>query len=108
MEARPASYKRLQDVKVLVASILRKHNQEKRLKFPHIQGMIYFSFDTVKSQLEKMSFWAWTSFPHSPIENVRVLEEFQDELKRAWFAFVERTTGRKVRHFSVSGSQTVE
>src|SRR5271157_5084979 len=48
----PDSFRRL------IAEVLRKRTPTGDLRFPHINGAVYFSFDDVKSRDERMYFWA--------------------------------------------------
>jgi hypothetical protein len=66
-------------------------------RFPHIQGMVYFSFrriETFDEQTQRfMSIW----FPAQVRgDSVNETKQFQDDLKRGFYEYVERTTGSPV------------
>lgn len=69
-------------------------------RFSHIHGLVYFSYDTVKTEKENMNFWAPLLLKTEPDEDVTQMGDFQTELRQAWYAFVEKKWGKKVRQFS--------
>jgi tRNA G26 N,N-dimethylase Trm1 len=62
---------------------------------------VYFSFETVKSEREQMSFWAPMQVREKVSENVTPMQTFQRELRDAWYSFVETHFGKKVRRFDI-------
>lgn len=93
-------HNRPKDFSLLTASVLRKHDKDKERRFPHIHGLVYFSYDTVKTEKENMDFWAALQLMADPNEDVTAMSDFQKELQEAWYAFVEKKWGKKVRQFS--------
>jgi hypothetical protein len=88
------------DFRVLTGSVLRKRDKEKERRFPHIHGLVYFSYDSVKSVKENMNFWAAMQLKTAPDDDVTQMRDLQKELQQAWYAFVEKKWGKKVRQFS--------
>lgn len=54
-------HNRPEDYARIIETVVRKRRPEGTLRFPHVQGIVYFSFVTVKSQNEGMSFLASNS-----------------------------------------------
>jgi hypothetical protein len=94
-------HNRPKDFSLLLGSVLRKRKPNKERKFTHIHGLVYFSFETVKTEKERMSFWAPVQLKTEPGEDVTAIRDFQKELEQAWYAFVEKNSGRIVRQHSV-------
>ena len=94
-------HNRPQDFRLLLVSVLRKRKPNRERKFPHIHGLVYFSFETVKTEKEKMSFWAPVQLQNEPNEDVTQMKDFQKDLQQGWYAFVEKNSGRIVRQHSV-------
>jgi hypothetical protein len=92
-------HNRPKDFRLLTASVLRKRDKEKARRFPHINGLVYFSFDSVKTEKENMNFWAALQLQTEANEDVTSMRDFQKELELAWYAFVERKWSKKVRQF---------
>jgi hypothetical protein len=91
-------HNRPQDFRLLTASVLRKRDKDKVRRFPHIHGLVYFSYDTVKTEKENMNFWAALQLAEGN-EDVTPMEDFQKHLQQAWYAFVEKNWGKTVRQF---------
>ena len=87
------------DFTKLMTIVLRKRDKDKERRFPHIHAEVYFSYDTVKTEREKMNFWASLQL-HEPNEDVTSMENFLKELQQAWYAFVQKKWGKTVRQFS--------
>jgi len=66
-------------------------------RFPHIHGAVYFSYETVKTQAQNMSFWASMRFPVVPSDEMKPMEQFQKDLQQGWYAYVAKISGRPVR-----------
>jgi hypothetical protein len=75
----------------LIGEVIQKSG-----RFPHIQGLVYFSLHvpTLDEQTQKtMPFW----FPAQVRgDSVEAVQRFQQALKEAWFEFIERVTGATV------------
>src|SRR5215469_8792640 len=57
------------DFTKLMTIVLRKRDKDKERRFPHIHAGVYFSYDTVKTEKEKMNFWASLQL-HEPNEDL--------------------------------------
>lgn len=90
-------HNRPQDFRLLIAKVLRKKTPGKELRFTHIHGAVYFSYETVKTQQQNMSFWAPMQVQMTPNEDMKPMELFQKDLQQGWYAYVEKTFGRPVR-----------
>ena len=90
-------HSRPQDFKVLMVSVLQKRKPNRERKFPHIHGLVYFSYETVKTEKEQMSFWAPVQLQSEPNEDVTPMKNFQKELQQRWYSFVEEHSGKTVR-----------
>jgi hypothetical protein len=90
-------HNRPQDFRLLVAKILRKKMPSKELKFTNISGVVYFSYETVKTEQQNMSFWASMQIQIAPNEDLTPMEQFQKTLQQGWYSYVERISGRRVR-----------
>jgi DNA phosphorothioation-dependent restriction protein DptG len=93
-------HNRPQDFRLLMVSVLRKRKPNRELKFPHIHGLVYFSYETVKTAKESMSFWAPVQLQTEPGEDVTPMQDFQKDLQQEWYAFVQNHSGRTVRQHS--------
>jgi hypothetical protein len=92
-------HNRPEDFRKLLAIVLRKRRTGNERAFPHINGAVYFSFDTVKTQ-QKMNFWAPLQM-QEPDEDVTPLKQFQHDLQQAFYLYLQRTRGRPVRRFKI-------
>jgi hypothetical protein len=90
---RPPDFTRLMGI------VLRKRDEDKERRFPHIHAGVYFSYETVKTEKEMMNFWASLQL-HEPNEEVAPMEKFLKELQQGWYSFVEKNWGKTVRQFS--------
>jgi hypothetical protein len=91
-------HNRPQDFQRLVWKVLRKKMPNgKEPRFPHVHGVVYFSYETVKTQEQNMSFWAPGRFPLVPGDEMKPMERFQKDLQQGWYAYVEKISGRPVR-----------
>jgi len=82
----------------LAGEVIQKPKDGER-RFPHIQGMIYFSLpQTVTARDEQtgkdMPFWMPAQVAGESAEDVR---QFQEDLKKGWFHYVEKVTGAPIR-----------
>ena len=81
---------------MLAGKVIQKPQSGER-RFPHIQGMVYFSFETIKTfyeQTEKyMPFWFPVQVRGDAVEDIK---GFQDDLKLGWYQYVEKMTGAPV------------
>jgi len=77
----------------LVGEVIQKPYSGER-RFPHIQGMVYFSFRTIETfdeQTQKcMPFWLPAQVRGDAVEEVK---RFQDDLKLGWCQYLERMSG---------------
>jgi hypothetical protein len=77
----------------LVGEVIQKPYSGER-RFPHIQGMVYFSFRTIETfdeQTQKyMPFWLPAQVKGNAVEEVK---RFQDDLRLRWWQYVERMSG---------------
>jgi|SRR6185312_2732683 hypothetical protein len=90
----PDSFRRL------IAELLRKRTATGDLRFPHINGTVYFSFNDVKSRDENMYFWMNLQMKQAPDEDTSPIATFQAELQQGWYHYIEKSTGIKVRQHS--------
>jgi hypothetical protein len=76
----------------LVGEVIQKPRSGER-RFPHIQGMTYFSFDAIRTldeQTQKyMPFWLSAQVMGDAVKEIT---QFQDDLKQGWYQYVERVT----------------
>jgi hypothetical protein len=84
----------------LIAEILRKRTQAGDLRYPHINGAVYFSLKDVKSRDEGMYFWANLQMKQEPNEDVSPMTTLQNELEQAWYRYVEKSFRIRVRQHS--------
>jgi DNA phosphorothioation-dependent restriction protein DptG len=82
-------HNRPKDFRLLLVSVLRKRKPNKERKFPHIHGLEYFSYETVKTERENMSFWAPVQIQSEPNEDVTQMKGFQKELQQGWYSLVQ-------------------
>jgi hypothetical protein len=75
-------------------------DKDKERRFPHIHCLVYFSYDSVKTEQEAMNFWAPLQLKAGSNEDLTPMTDFQKELQQAWYAFVEKKWGKTVRQFS--------
>jgi hypothetical protein len=94
-------HNRPNDFRKLIESVLRKRDSRRNLRFTNIHGVVYFSFETVKSESEQMSFWAPMQVREKLTEDVMPMRTFQRELRDAWYAFVGTHFGKKVRQYDI-------
>jgi hypothetical protein len=90
----------------LIAEILRKRTPVGDLRYPHINGAVCFSIKDVKSRDEGMYFWANLQMKQAPTEDAQPMADFQRDLQQAWYSYLERKAGIRVRQHSESSSQT--
>lgn len=90
-------HNRPKDFRLLVAKVLRKKLPSRELRFTHIHGVVYFSYETVKTQEQNMSFWAAMQIQVAPGDDTKPMEQFQKELQQGWYAYVAKISGRPVR-----------
>jgi hypothetical protein len=85
----------------LIATVVRKRTPEGVLRYPHIQGIVYFSFVSVKARDEGMSFWLPIQVKNKMEDDASDIEQFQLELREGWYAFVGKKFGKPVRQHPV-------
>jgi hypothetical protein len=85
------------DFRLLIAKILRKKTSDGQLRFAEIDGVVFFSFETVKSEKQGMSFWAPMQIQRKPEDDLASMKMFQKDLQQGWYRHVEKITGRPVR-----------
>ena len=72
----------------IVALVLKKKDSNGKPKFPHIDGIVYFSY-RVASSNEPFPFWAPA---HVHPDDTEVIS-FQEKLRAGWFSYVARVNG---------------
>jgi hypothetical protein len=81
---------------LLAGKVIQKPQAGER-RFPHIQGLIYFSLDTIETfdeQTQKyMPFWLPAQVRGDSVEDIR---HFQDDLKKGWYQWIEKMRGAPV------------
>ena len=90
-------HNRPNDFRLLIAKVLRKKTANRELRFTQIRGVVYFSYETVKTEKQNMSFWAPMQIQHTPDEDMEPMKQFQKHLQQDWYSYVERISGRPVR-----------
>ena len=90
-------HNRPQDFRLLIAKVLRKKLPNKQLRFTNIHGVVYFSYESVKTQQQNMSFWAPMQVQVAPGDDMKPMEQFQKDLQQGWYSYVEKMSGRPVR-----------
>lgn len=90
----PDSFRRL------IAEVLRKRTPTGDLRFPHINGAVYFSFNDVKSRDEGMYFWANLQMKRAPDEDTSPLAKFQTGLQQGWYRYIQTRTDLEIRQHS--------
>ena len=77
----------------LVGRVLGKKSQGGQPRFPHINGVVYFSY-RIGSRDEGLPFWCpgYTQEGGDP-----AMTAFQERLQHGWFSYVSKTTGSPVR-----------
>lgn len=80
----------------LAGELIQKPKAGER-RFPHLQGMVYFSFRTVETfdeQTQKyMPFWLPCQVRGDSVDEMK---RFQDDLKTGWYQYIEKMTGAPV------------
>ena len=83
--------------RLILGNLLRKRDSSGALRFPHIQGSVYFSWMDVRSVNEDMYFWTPLQMKQTPEEDVSDIITFQRELQQGWYQFITETTGTQIR-----------
>lgn len=85
------------DYMTLVGGVLSKKDQSGERRFPHIDGVVYFS-RRIRSRDEGFPFWVsgYVRPGGDP-----ALSAFQERLQRGWFAYISKITGLPVGEFEV-------
>lgn len=78
------------DYMILVSRVLQKKTQSGERQYPHISGVVYFSF-RVPSRDEGLPFWV-----NGDINGDTEIRGLQLKLKRGWFSYLGQITGRPV------------
>jgi hypothetical protein len=86
-----------EDYSRLIGTIVSKRTPEGALRYTEIQGAVYFSYLTVKTQEEGSSFWLPIQIKDKLSDDASDIERFQLELRNAWYAYLERRFGVPVR-----------
>jgi hypothetical protein len=90
-------HNRPQDFARIAGEVIQKPNSDQTRRFPHIDGMVYFSGESVTTVDEvtgkSMPFWGPFQVAGDGAEEMK---RFQNELKEGWFQYVARKTGRTV------------
>jgi hypothetical protein len=73
----------------LVARVLSKNNQAGHFRFPHIHGVVYFSY-RVRNTGEGLPFWVPG---YTQPGGDSAMTEFQERLRRGWFSHFSKITG---------------
>jgi hypothetical protein len=63
-------------------------------------GLVYFSYDSVKTEQGAMNFWAPLQLKTGSSKDLTPMTDFQKELLQSWYAFVEKKWRKTVRQFS--------
>jgi hypothetical protein len=84
-------------LRLLLASILKKRSPSGELRYPHIQGAVFFSAGDVKSASVDAHFWASLQMKSSPDSDVSDIVKFQHDLQQAWYRFITERTGVRIR-----------
>jgi hypothetical protein len=83
---------------ILVSRLLQKKKDGKP-RFPHIDGVVYFSY-RIRSKNEGLPFW----LPGTMAEDDRVMSEFQTKLRNGWFGYLSTITRQPVMEVSPNPS----
>lgn len=92
------------DFRLLLAKVLLKKTSDRKLRFPYVEGVVYFSYGNVRAEPLGMSFWAPLQNPVTEGDDGKCMGYFQIELRKGWYAYIEKMTGVLVRDFDVEGS----
>ena len=76
----------------LVARVLQKRTEAGERKFPHIRGVVYFSY-RVAAAVEQNLFWVQGTVEPAADSAMQV---FQSKLRAEWVAYFSRITGRPI------------
>jgi len=76
----------------LIARILQKRTPDGQKKFPHIRGVVYFSYRVPMAGESKLFWIAGTMEPALDVD----LNAFQNRLRREWVDYFAQLTGRPV------------
>lgn len=83
--------------RLILGNLLRKRDPQGALRYPHIQGAVFFSSKDVKSLKEDMYFWAPLQMKQSANEDVSDIIKFQRDLQKGWYRFITEATGTEIR-----------
>jgi hypothetical protein len=87
--------------RLILGNLLCKRTPEGSLRYPDIQGAVFFSAQGVKSLKENMYFWTPLQMKRSEDDDVSDIVSFQADLRDGWYRFITETTGIEVRqHFT--------
>jgi hypothetical protein len=87
----PESYRQL------LGNILRKRRQDGSLRYPHIQGVVYFSTNEVKSAREDGYFWTPLQMQARPDEDISDIVAFQRKMRDGFYKYITDTLGIEIR-----------
>lgn len=82
---------------LILGNLLSKVDSKGALRYPDIQGAVYFSSKDVKSVNEDMYFWCPLQMKRTPDEDVSDIVAFQRDLQQGWYRFITEATGTKIR-----------
>jgi hypothetical protein len=80
------------DYMILISRVLQKKTPTGERQFPHISGVVYFSYQ-ITSRGEGMPFWI---SGHTAPSGDTEMQEFQGWLRCRWYSYIEQVTGRRV------------
>lgn len=83
--------------RLILGNLLSKRDPRGALRYPHIQGAVFFSWKDVKSLKEDMYFWAPLQMKQTPDEDVSDIINFQRDLQQGWYRFITEATGTEIR-----------
>ena len=73
----------------ILGSLLKKHDPHGALRYPHLQGAVFFSKD-VTSVKEDMYFWSPLQMKRTPDEDVSDIKKFQRDLQQGFLSVHHR------------------
>jgi hypothetical protein len=94
-------YNRPKDFRLLIGNVVCKRDLLGQLRFPNIHGVVYFSFETGRSEKEQMSFWAPLQLRETADEDLTRMQNFQAELRDAFYAIIAARSGKTASKFDI-------